>query len=224
MKKDIRGVFIKINRERLGYSLEALSNGICSVSYLSKIEHDEVTASDEIYTLLLKKLGLKQPSNQEILELKKLLDEFFHFFFYGDQRCNQFIEKLEKMDEVANSSLYLYYQIFQLYAKKITVTISNDTLLLERYVSYMNDEELFLYQLYKGLHGQDCHLMYDDYRQLYIWKAKGNIALEKRKYLLAYDNYQYAYQIACRIGNTICMADILMSLGYVSSYLDIGAM
>ena len=55
---DYRGLLIKKRRKELDISLEALSHGICSPSYLSKIENNILVANDDIYNLLFKKLGI----------------------------------------------------------------------------------------------------------------------------------------------------------------------
>ena len=55
---DYRGLLIKKQRKALDISLEALSHGVCSPSYLSKIENNILVANDDIYNLLFKKLGI----------------------------------------------------------------------------------------------------------------------------------------------------------------------
>lgn len=51
---DYRGLLIKKQRKELDISLEALSHGVCSPSYLSKIENNILVANDDIYNLLFK--------------------------------------------------------------------------------------------------------------------------------------------------------------------------
>ena len=53
---DYRGLLIKKQRKELDISLEALSHGVCSPSYLSKIENNILVANEDIYNLLFKKL------------------------------------------------------------------------------------------------------------------------------------------------------------------------
>lgn len=48
---DYRGLLIKKQRKELDISLEALSHGVCSPSYLSKIENNILVANDDIYNL-----------------------------------------------------------------------------------------------------------------------------------------------------------------------------
>ncbi len=55
----MKGTLIKQHRKFNNMTLEELADGICSVSYLSKIEHDSISASDEIYRLLEQRLNIK---------------------------------------------------------------------------------------------------------------------------------------------------------------------
>ena len=55
----MKGTLIKQHRKFNNMTLEELADGICSVSYLSKIEHDSISASDEIYRLLEQRLDIK---------------------------------------------------------------------------------------------------------------------------------------------------------------------
>lgn len=54
---NIGQIIYNIRKER-GMTQEQLAEGICSISYLSKIENDQSNSSDEIVELLLEKLGL----------------------------------------------------------------------------------------------------------------------------------------------------------------------
>ncbi|MFQ3545304.1 helix-turn-helix transcriptional regulator [Halobacillus rhizosphaerae] len=54
----MKGSLIKQHRKFKNLTLEDLAQGICSVSYLSKIEHNSINASDEIYRLLGERLSI----------------------------------------------------------------------------------------------------------------------------------------------------------------------
>ncbi|WP_226535515.1 helix-turn-helix domain-containing protein [Fictibacillus halophilus] len=62
---------IRYYRNSLNLSQTALASGICSVSYLSKIENGLTKPSDEIYSLLFYRLGLDPLTNQ-IITMKTL--------------------------------------------------------------------------------------------------------------------------------------------------------
>ena len=86
-----------IRKERLhkNWSQEGLCKGICTVSYLSKIEQGKVTPSSEIIILLFQKLGIqwnekKDKQDQNFIEL---LYEFI-FSYHKDEA----IHELQKND------------------------------------------------------------------------------------------------------------------------------
>ncbi|UOQ45174.1 transcriptional regulator [Halobacillus salinarum] len=54
----MKGTLIKQHRKYKNMTLEDLASGICSVSYLSKIEHNSINASDEIYRLIGERLKI----------------------------------------------------------------------------------------------------------------------------------------------------------------------
>lgn len=66
-----------IRRERLkrNFSQEGLCNGICAVSYLSKIEHGKAEVSDEIVLALFKKLGINWYCSEADIALGRELSE-----------------------------------------------------------------------------------------------------------------------------------------------------
>ncbi len=55
------GAVIKKRRLELNLSQESLCKGICAISYLSKIETGQVTASEQVIALLLDRLGVVMP-------------------------------------------------------------------------------------------------------------------------------------------------------------------
>lgn len=68
-----KGKLVKSNRIKRGLTQEELSKGIISVSYLSKIENEQVCPSEEVFTLLLNRLGIDTScydldSNDSLLE------------------------------------------------------------------------------------------------------------------------------------------------------------
>ena len=71
---DYRGLLIKKQRKELDISLEALSHGVCSPSYLSKIENNILVANDDIYNLLFKKLGISTMDTIKEEKIKQMLD------------------------------------------------------------------------------------------------------------------------------------------------------
>ena len=90
--EDYISLLIHNKRIEKGYSLESLSKGICSVSYLSKLESGTITVKDDIVDLILKKLDLN--INEDLGELSTKVDGFYNSFslFIFDQ-VSYFTEK-----------------------------------------------------------------------------------------------------------------------------------
>lgn len=83
---DYRGLLIKKQRKELDISLEALSHGVCSPSYLSKIENNILVANDDIYNLLFKKLGISTMDTIKEEKIKQMLDLFFKYYMSSDSK------------------------------------------------------------------------------------------------------------------------------------------
>ena len=79
---DYYGTIIQRERLNRGWSQEGLSKGICSVSYLSKIEKGRTTPSFEITKLLLERLGI-QISEQLEIQAKEAIENAYELLFSG---------------------------------------------------------------------------------------------------------------------------------------------
>lgn len=91
------GERIRYYRKRKKLTQEQLAKGICSVSYLSKIENGE-KSSEEIIKDLCDRLGISVESvdeEKEIAEMKELLDDW-----YRDIRNRHFTEVQEKETDI----------------------------------------------------------------------------------------------------------------------------
>ena len=74
------GTRIRYYRKLGGYTLETLSEGICSVSYLSKIENGG-NSSDDIIVHLCKRLGISYSAvddSARVEKLKERMDKWYH--------------------------------------------------------------------------------------------------------------------------------------------------
>ncbi len=71
-------ILIHNKRIEKGWSLESLSHGICSVSYLSKLEKGTIDSTEDITNKLLEKLDIHLET--DLSELLPKVDEFYHSF------------------------------------------------------------------------------------------------------------------------------------------------
>ncbi len=81
---------IRYHREQQEYTLEALSHGICSRSWLSKFENGQCRSKEDILKLLLKRLQVEEKVI-DLEEIHDLFDQFMRYYLFLDY---------EVMDEI----------------------------------------------------------------------------------------------------------------------------
>lgn len=213
--KSYQGLFIKLYRNKLGYSLESLSNGICSPSYLSKIENNETTASNEIISMLLSKLGVKVKCNEEIHDIRNKINIFFEYFFQLDTKAKIVAEDLlRKEPELEGSNVYLYFQIFKLYAQELLkkdLMVEND---LEEYKEFMNSEEQRLFYIYKVWLNKPVNIIEENEgKRIFYLKGLAQREKERKNWFQSYFYLQEAYALASRKFDAILICDLLLDMG-----------
>jgi transcriptional regulator with XRE-family HTH domain len=215
--KDYRGMYIQQIRKEKDISMEALSHGICSISYLSKIENNEVNASDEIINLLLKKLNIEIIENESLKEVGNLLTSFFELLFEYDLKIYDVVDKLTFYDgKLFGSPIYLDYELFKMYAKEVCGTVFDSYLDLSDYISFMNKKQKDLYSIYMTWTQQNSELKIDKNIQLFLLKGQAGNELKNRNNFKSYDLLKEAYNIAIEKCNLISVCDILMDMAWTS--------
>ncbi len=86
MNTRLAGLKIRQERLRRAWSQEGLCRGICAVSYLSKIERGEASASEELVRLLLARLGLDWTAEEAAERDRSLIEQCYDAVFSGDAR------------------------------------------------------------------------------------------------------------------------------------------
>jgi HTH-type transcriptional regulator, quorum sensing regulator NprR len=102
------GKIVKLYRQRNNLSQADLASGICSVSYLSKIENEKIQSSTEILNLLLKRLNYQKNFEETIENTKHLKEQLgkIHFeMFHQPDKTSQLRSNLFDLIEKCNSSL-----------------------------------------------------------------------------------------------------------------------
>ena len=215
--QDYRGLFIKKYRKEKEYSLEALAHGICSVSYLSKIENNEVLASDEIINLLMKKLKIAILDEAEVKDVKRLLDLFFKKLFDYDPKVVEVSKQLEQYEnKVDGSSVYIYYQLYVVFSREFCHSKLNSKIDLENYLSYMNEKEKALFHVYQVCIQKEEYAFKDEKMELFILKGQAAFEIKKQHIFKAYDLLTKAYIQALNQCKLIYACDILLDLGWIS--------
>lgn len=113
------GAKIRYHRKKQGLTLEQLADGICSVSYLSKIEHGD-KSSEEISRLLCERLGISyidedEENKEQFALLDQELDHFYTSMISSPTLADllPMKESLEKkLEPVNNPNLNLKFDLF----------------------------------------------------------------------------------------------------------------
>lgn len=101
-------------------SQEGLCQGICAVSYLSKIEKGTIKCSEEIISQLFDVLGISVPDNMKSLQIYSTkIDDFFHNYFFEDKESYSEImeELLENRNVLIHSHLAIDMMLVEAYWK-----------------------------------------------------------------------------------------------------------
>lgn len=143
-RKRLYAVFLKRKRNELKLTLTEVAKGICTPSYLSRIENNIVTVGEEYFELLFKKLNidfnqLKDAKDYEILE-----DLLKCFLLRDSSKASLIIE------EALSTTLYveIEYEIMILYdsiLKRLYQEANDEIIKLSNKMELLLDKELITF-------------------------------------------------------------------------------
>lgn len=113
----VLGFIIKLNRMSQKMSQQALSEGICVPSYLSKIENGEVVPSLEMIELLFEELAIDYCQDYAFInQTKKQFQLFFEELnFNGFKTSKEIFKRLEQEEKkIKHSPLIVDYYLVKL--------------------------------------------------------------------------------------------------------------
>lgn len=142
------GTYIKRRRKDLNITQDVVSHGICSVSYLSKIENNQITPNEYFIKEIMTKLEVKEDVTQTFLNDEHFLKDLIEAFFYLDNTSIK--QKFEHIKPLESGILFhLGELIFSIYSKEHNsyIVISK----LEHLIPNMNDFELKTFLVFNGL-------------------------------------------------------------------------
>lgn len=148
------GHVIKLERIRRNMKQISLAHGICTPSYLSKIENNSIVPSQEVVDLLLNRLELSVIQNKNIDDesyLKKIREIYFNAIMNKDRELTA--QQLKEINAerylFVDSTNYYTYQLMVLRLTLIAQDIQNDTseliMALSELSGNFNDYQMFLF-------------------------------------------------------------------------------
>ena len=168
------GSFIKLQRTKQEMTLNELSEGIVSVSYLSKIENQKTQASPDIIQLLCNRLGIENDNSQEE-QIKEKCNRWYSMLFEVNNK-EEIITTYKEIQEMLDKNL------------------SNSLLMFEIHkIRYYLIMENFDEALKKINELSEIASTFDSLQQFYWFKFKGNYySLKDADYNQALNMYKSA--------------------------------
>ena len=192
-----RGYLIYRTRIQRNWSQAGLCKGICSVSYLSKIEAGKTEPSQEILQLLADRLGLKSDKKTE-QEAAELAERGWELLFCG--RRADLAELLQGRDTEHYRAVPAWLDL---------VLLSLKAPLDAAFEPCMNTRHLALQRILQGRADEAVRLMPNAYTFLSLGIEDYNAG----NYSAAVDRLQTAYDLASRNGAARIMLEAKLFLG-----------
>lgn len=183
------GPLIRLLRLQNNWSQETLCHGICTVSYLSKIEQGKAEANEQLISALLERLGATWEVSAEMTALR---DELYEGIFSYDQTyIQQKMEILEeKWDRLALSPCYADFLVIRAFYHRKPEMVPQE---LE---PLLDIRQQALLALLRDRH-EEAYRMYPCPLTAI---CLGEEALLKGNYTLSMEYFQVAYDMAAREG------------------------
>lgn len=184
------GLLIHNKRIEKGYSLESLCKGVCSISYLSKLEKGGINIKDDIVDLLLQRLDLH--INEDINELSNKVDEFYNSFipFLIDD-SSSFTDK--EIDCLLNSKLFLDGLIIKTWQGDLNV---DELAYYENYFSFRQKKRYYQILVYEDK--KDYIELLNDFPESVSYSIIAQSLYQKGEYAKSIPYFIHSFDLACK--------------------------
>ena len=208
--KSMAGILIKEKRIQKDWSQESLCHGICSISYLSKLENGNIQVNEEIVDALFQRLGIDRLNDQDLEKINQFYQDAFHPI-YDVINVHFSKEELEMMENSFNCLDSLLIQFYQ------SQCDSKESILYEKiknYTSFMNERQLKLFdQLSFVTHHMDENIFLKKYQSSDSYLIVALARFNQGSIASAIYYWTKAYGQACQEANVKNMAMAQMGLG-----------
>ncbi|MFG6497630.1 tetratricopeptide repeat protein [Fictibacillus sp. UD] len=152
------GQRIRYYRKTKGLTQEELAQGICSVSYLSKIEKGDAKSSEEVINMLCERLGIS-PEEVDESKILEMLNEWNMMMVNRQfEEAINFFPKVEsKIDHVTHPEIMITFNLYlaKYYMVKDLPELEKANLALEKVkkvFDQLTQDQKFNYFLLQGMH------------------------------------------------------------------------
>ena len=192
-----RGLNIYRTRIQRNWSQAGLCKGICTVSYLSKIETGKAEPSEEILQHLLERLGLK-PDKETEREAAELADQCWELLLDG--RREKLTERLKNIDVEQYRAVPAWMDL---------TLLSFEAPLDAALEPCMDTRQLALQRILQGKAAEAARLLPNAFTFLSLGITDYNAGNDSA----AVDHLQTAYELASRDGAARIMMEAKLFLG-----------
>ena len=202
----VNGEIIKINRIKEGLTQAELAQGIISVSYLSKIENNQIKPNREIYELLCQRLGISTEHLLNDKHKRNLIEAYYNWFnlLIEENERTAIINEYNKLknyeENIVDEEIKILWEIhlIRYYCKLYDINAASDSVIKLNSISRS----------------------FNDKQQYYWNKFRGNLQSLMLNYEKACEYYEQAKKLSHVINiNEREKADLLYSLGVTYSSL-----
>ncbi len=142
------GSAIKFKRKAMNMTLEEGSDGICSVSYLSKLENNLIELSDQFLNPLVERFGLESLYDDQINHFELDMTEIIEHLTYGTKPVRDMLQDyLKRIDYQAQLIQMGYHTIFG--KDELAWKSFQD---LKMYIPNLQNEEFTLFLILSNIH------------------------------------------------------------------------
>ncbi len=193
-KLNYLGRLICWERLQRNWSQEGLCQGICAVSYLSKIESGKAEASETVLSLLLARLGFDYSAKIEV-EAEELVEKAYEGLFSGDYRELRELINEEKAKHMRSTLWGLDIELLSRFSLNRRRAMDSE------YEKCMDNRSLALQRMLQG-RSEEAILLIPN---AYTYYEAGASAYSKGDYMGAMEYLQRAYELASVDGSAKLM-------------------
>lgn len=185
------GTIIKKRRKEQNITQDLISNGICSISYLSKIENNQIIPNDMVVKEIMTKLEMdKDIQSRHLTHHELLKDILIDFFYIHEVQLEENYKRIQSLEQ--GIVFELGNLIYSTYKKEESVY--KLVYKLENLVMNMDDFEIKVFLLFSGI----FFINNNDYHNAYTVLKLIDSIHYKDDYLDAL-HYTHIYQVKQRL-------------------------